>query len=160
MKHSEMMGVQKMGRLVESITILMADDDPDDQLLTREALEENRLDNEILFVNDGIELLDYLYRRGRFAEPNAAPRPDLILLDLNMPRMDGREALAHIKADPMLRRIPVVVLTTSKAEEDILRSYDLGVNSFVVKPVTFEGLVAAVRTLTDYWFSIVQLPSH
>ena len=148
-----------MGRLVDSITILVAEDDPDDQLLTREALEENRLSNELFFVNDGVELLDYLYRRNRYADP-ASSYPDLILLDLNMPRMDGREALAHIKADPALRRIPVVVLTTSKAEEDVFRSYDLGANSFVIKPVTFERLVAAVRTIAEYWFSIVRLPSH
>ncbi len=149
-----------MGRMVDSIIILIAEDDPDDQLLTREALEENRLGNELYFVNDGVELLDYLRRRNRFADPAISPYPDLILLDLNMPRMDGREALAHIKQDPVLRRTPVVVLTTSKSEEDVFRSYDLGVNSFIIKPVTFERLVAAVRTLTEYWFSIVQLPKH
>ncbi len=147
-----------MGKLVQSITILIAEDDPDDQLLTREALEENKLGNDLFFVNDGQELLDFLYQRGRFMEPALAPRPDLILLDLNMPRLDGREALAKIKSDPVLRRIPIVVLTTSKAEEDILRTYDLGVNSFIVKPVTFESLVNVIHTVAQYWFSIVQLP--
>ncbi|MBW7886480.1 MAG: response regulator [Caldilineaceae bacterium] len=149
-----------MGKLVQSITILIAEDDPDDQLLTREALEENKLGNDLFFVSDGQELLDYLAQRGRFADPVIAPRPDLILLDLNMPRLDGREALARIKSDPIMRRIPIVVLTTSKAEEDILRTYDLGVNSFIVKPVTFESLVSVIRTLTQYWFSIVQLPPN
>jgi CheY-like chemotaxis protein len=143
-----------------SIVILIAEDDPDDQLLTREALDENKLTNEIRFVNDGQELIDYLYRRGSFAEPSIAPRPDLILLDLNMPRMDGREALQIIKSDADLRRIPIVVMTTSKAEEDILRTYDLGVNSFIVKPVTFDSLVNLVRVLADYWFSIVRLPTR
>jgi CheY-like chemotaxis protein len=143
-----------------SIVILIAEDDPDDQLLEREALEENRLINEVYFVNDGEELLDYLYHRGQFSDPVTAPRPDLILLDLNMPKIDGRQALAIIKEDSELRRIPVVVLTTSKAEEDILRSYNLGVNSFIVKPVTFESLVQLIRVLTQYWFSIVRLPDQ
>jgi CheY-like chemotaxis protein len=103
-------------------------------------------------------LMDYLHRRGKFAPPNEAPRPGLILLDLNMPRKDGREALKEIKAEPELRSIPVVVLTTSKAEEDIYRTYDLGVNSFITKPVNFESLVALMRTLGKYWFEIVELP--
>lgn len=144
----------------KSIVILIAEDDPDDQLLAREALEENRLINHVCFVNDGEELLDYLYHRGDYGVPGAAPRPDLILLDLNMPKIDGRQALASIKADCDLRRIPVVVLTTSKAEEDILRSYNLGVNSFIVKPVTFESLVQLTKVLTQYWFSIVRLPEQ
>lgn len=139
------------------ITILMAEDDPDDRYLAREALIESRLANEIHFVEDGEELLQYLRHEGRYAEL-APPRPGIILLDLNMPRKDGREALYEIKADPLLRRIPVVVLTTSKAEEDILRSYDLGVSSFIVKPVTFEGLVKIMQTLGQYWFEIVELP--
>ena len=143
---------------VRPITILMAEDDEDDRLLTQEAMEEARVINELRFVEDGQELLDYLRQRGRFAEPGAAPRPGLILLDLNMPRMDGRQALERIKADPELRRIPVVVLTTSKAEEDILRSYDLGAASFITKPVTFASLVQVVRTLDHYWTGIVQLP--
>jgi CheY-like chemotaxis protein len=140
------------------ITILMADDDEDDRLLTREAMEEARLINDLRFVEDGVELLAYLHREGSWSEPGAAPRPGLILLDLNMPRMDGRTALEHIKADPALRRIPVVVLTTSKAEEDILRSYDLGAASFISKPVTFSALVNLVGTLGRYWTSIVSLP--
>ena len=139
------------------ITILIADDDPDDRLLAREALDESRLVNDLRFVVDGEELLDYLHRRGGYAtEP--APRPGLILLDLNMPKKDGREALEEIKSDPKLRSIPVVVLTTSKAEEDILRSYDLGVSSFIVKPVTFDQLVDVMRAIGRYWFEIVELP--
>jgi CheY-like chemotaxis protein len=136
----------------------MADDDPEDRLLTQEAFEEVNLVNHLYFVEDGEELLDFLKRRGQFTAPDSAPRPGLILLDLNMPRMDGREALAEIRADPALQRIPIVVLTTSKSEEDILRTYELGVNSFITKPVTFEGLVDIVNTLTKYWFEIVALP--
>src|SRR6478735_3799529 len=140
------------------ITIVLADDDADDRMLARDALAEARLANDLFFVQDGEELLDFLRRRGRYADPAAAPRPGLILLDLNMPRKDGREALAEIKADPDLRRIPVVVLTTSKAEEDIYRTYDLGANSFITKPVTFEGLVAVMRDIGRYWIEIVELP--
>lgn len=140
------------------ITILMADDDPDDRALTKEAFEEARLTNGLHFVEDGEELMDYLNRRGQYAGLRNVPQPGLILLDLNMPRKDGREALKEIKADPRLRRIPIVVLTTSKAEEDILRTYDLGVNSFIIKPVTFESLVTIVKTLTAYWFEVVELP--
>ena len=140
------------------VTILMAEDDPDDRLLTKEALEDNRLINHLHFVEDGEELMDYLCQRGQYADPDTSPRPGLILLDLNMPRKDGREALEEIKADPNLRRIPIVVLTTSKAEEDILRSYDLGVNSFITKPVTFGALVEVMQTLKKYWFEIVELP--
>ena len=139
------------------ITIVLADDDPDDQQLTREAFVANRLVNELVCVDDGEELMDYLHRRGRFSELKE-PLPGLILLDLNMPRKDGREALKEIKADPHLRRIPIVVLTTSKAEEDILRSYDLGVNSYVTKPVTFKSLVDLVKVLGQYWFEVVRLP--
>ncbi len=141
----------------KSITILIAEDDADDRLLAQEALEESRLANSVYFVHDGEELLDYLYRRNDYTAQNA-PRPGVILLDLNMPRKDGREALTEIKNNVDLRRIPVVVMTTSKAEEDILRSYDLGVNSFIVKPVTFEGLVEVMRTIGHYWFEIVELP--
>lgn len=141
------------------ITILLADDDADDRLLAQEALEESRLANDLRIVEDGEELMDYLYRRGRFQDEAAAPRPGLILLDLNMPRKDGREALREIKADPNLRCIPIVVLTTSKAEEDIYRTYDLGVNSFITKPVTFEGLVQVMKVLGRYWFEIVELPN-
>ena len=140
------------------ITILIADDDPDDRQLTREALAECRLANNVHFVEDGEQLLDYLHRRGEFQEFADAPLPGLILLDLNMPRKDGREALKEIKANPEFRRIPIVVLTTSKAEEDILRTYDLGVNSYVTKPVTFDSLVDMIKVLGKYWFEIVELP--
>jgi len=142
------------------ITILIADDDPDDRFLAKEALDESRLANVIHFVEDGEELLEYLRREGRYEGTGAkdSARPGLILLDLNMPRKDGREALREIKADPILRQIPIVVLTTSKSDEDIVRSYDLGVNSFITKPVTFEGLVEVMRTLQKYWFEIVELP--
>ena len=134
----------------------MADDDADDCRLTLEALEEGRLANEIRFVSDGQELLDYLWQKGKYAGGANAPRPGIILLDLNMPRMDGREALSMIKLDSDLRRIPVVVLTTSKADEDIVKSYDLGANSYILKPVTFEALVDILQTLGKYWFQIVE----
>lgn len=140
------------------IVILLADDDEEDRMLAADALEESRVVNDLRFVADGDELLDYLYRRGKFAAPALAPTPGLILLDLNMPRKDGREALREIKADPDLRRIPVVVLTTSKAEEDIYRTYDLGANSFITKPVSFEGLVSVMRDIGRYWIEIVELP--
>ncbi len=141
-----------------SILILMADDDADDRMLTKEALEESHLKNELRFVFDGEELLDYLHRRRAYSPPASAPRPGIILLDLNMPKKDGREALREIKADPALRQIPIVVLTTSKAEEDIFRTYDLGANSYITKPVTFEGLVGVMKSLRQYWFDIVELP--
>lgn len=141
----------------DSIIIVMADDDPDDRMLAKEAFEENKLKNDLYFTEDGEDLLDYLLHRGKYT-PENAPRPQLILLDLNMPRKDGREALIEIKSDPSLRKIPVVVLTTSKGEEDILKSYDLGVNSFITKPVTFERLVEVIGKLNDYWFEIVRLP--
>jgi CheY-like chemotaxis protein len=142
------------------ITILMADDDADDRQLTREALEDARLINDICFVENGEELLEYLRRQGKYAPPAEAPRPGLILLDLNMPRKDGRTVLKEIKQDPDLRTIPVIVLTTSKSDEDIYRSYDLGVNSYIVKPVTFEALVDTLQTLEKYWFEIVELPGQ
>ena len=144
---------------LKPITILLADDDPDDRLLTRHAMEENRLANDLRCVEDGEELMEYLQRQGRYSDPDSSPRPGLILLDLNMPKKDGREALREIKASPYLRQIPVVVLTTSKAEEDIYRTYDLGVNSFITKPVTFEGLVQVMKTVSRYWFEIVELPA-
>ncbi len=147
-----------MSKHAMPITILMADDDADDRRLTQEALEEGRLINEVKFVDDGEQLMDYLRRQGRFAPPVEAPRPGLILLDLNMPRKDGRTVLKEIKSDPDLRQIPVVVLTTSKADEDVYKSYDLGVNSYIVKPVTFEALVDILQTLEKYWFEIVELP--
>ena len=141
-----------------TVTILMADDDEDDCMLAREALAESRLANDLHFVQDGEELMDYLYRRGKYAQESNSPRPGLILLDLNMPRKDGREALRAIKVDPNLRQIPVVVLTTSKAEEDIYLSYELGANSFITKPVTFASLVEVMKTIGKYWFEIVELP--
>ncbi len=144
----------------QAVTILMADDDEEDCELTRDALQDARLANEMRFVHDGQELIDYLRREGSYADPSVqAPRPGIILLDLNMPKKDGREALGEIKADASLRQIPVVVLTTSKDEEDVLRTYDLGVNSFITKPVTFAGLVEVMRTWTRYWLEIVELPS-
>lgn len=141
------------------ITILYADDDPEDRMLVQEAWGESRLRNELHFVEDGEELMDYLYRRGKFSHLAVKPLPGLVLLDLNMPRKDGREALKEIKADPQLRLIPVVILTTSKDEEDILRAYNLGVSSFVVKPVTFQSLVDVTLTLRKWWFEIVELPA-
>lgn len=137
--------------------ILMADDDPDDRILAKEALTENKLANDLYFVEDGEQLLDFLYQRGKFNQENA-PKPGLILLDLNMPKMDGREALREIKSNENFRKIPVIVLTTSKAEEDILRTYELGVNSFISKPVTFDELVEVTRQIGKYWFGIVELP--
>jgi two-component system response regulator len=142
-----------------SITILLADDDEDDRVLTAGALRRSRLLNDIRFVVDGEDLIHYLHGEGKYADGGTpAPRPGLILLDLNMPKLDGREALAKIKGDPELRRIPIVVLTTSKAEEDIVRAYDLGVNSFISKPVSFEELATAMQTLAVYWFDLVELP--
>lgn len=142
------------------ITILIADDDEDDRLLAEDALRESRLANNLKFVEDGEQLMDYLKQRGEFADPIKAPRPGLILLDLNMPRKDGREALREIKSDPSLRSIPVIVLTTSKAQEDVLKTYDLGVNSFITKPVTFDSLVDLMQLLGRYWFEIVELPKR
>ncbi|MDX5346354.1 MAG: response regulator [Hymenobacteraceae bacterium] len=141
------------------IVILIADDDPEDRMLLKEALEESRLNNRIHFVENGEELVDYLHNRGKFTDKEKNPTPGLILLDLNMPKKDGREALKEIKADEQLRVIPVIVLTTSKAEEDILRTYDLGVSSFITKPVTFASLVDVMKTLSKYWFEIVELPN-
>jgi two-component system response regulator len=143
----------------ERIVILLAEDDADDRLLVKEALAEGRVLNELRSVEDGEELLDYLRRQGRYADPETSPRPGLVLLDLNMPRKDGREALREIKADPDLKRIPVVVMTTSKAEEDILSSYDLGASSYVTKPVTFERLVELMKVMGRYWIEFVELPS-
>lgn len=140
------------------ITILLADDDPDDRQLTKEAFEENHLANDLRFVADGEELMDYLHQRGKYAAPGAAPTPGLILLDLNMPRKDGREALREIKSDPRLKTIRVIVMTTSKAEEDVIRSYDLSAASYITKPVTFERLVEVIRALGKYWLEIVELP--
>jgi len=142
----------------DPVRILVAEDDPDDQLLLRDALAEARLANQVDFVADGVELMDYLRRKNRFASLAGSPLPGVLLLDLNMPRKDGRAALAEIKQDPVLKRFPVIVFTTSQAEEDLVRSYELGVNSFIVKPVRFETLIRAINTITDYWFQIVRLP--
>jgi two-component system, response regulator len=139
------------------VTMLIAEDDPDDRMLVREAFDDARLLNDLHFVVDGVDLFDYLYRRGKYDKENA-PRPGIILLDLNMPRMDGREVIERLKEDTELRKIPVVVLTTSKAEEDLLRSYDLGVSGFIVKPVMFEALVSVIKGIAQYWFHIVELP--
>lgn len=144
--------------LKTSIPILVADDDQDDRLMIKEAMEESRLLNEIHFVNDGEELMKYLERKDHYNDDKSFPIPGLILLDLNMPRKDGREALREIKSNPALKQIPVVILTTSKAEEDIFRSYNLGVNSFVTKPVKFSSLVEVMKTLGQYWFELVELP--
>jgi CheY-like chemotaxis protein len=144
---------------VKPITILMADDDEDDRLLTQDALAESRVLNELHFVEDGVELLEYLERKGKFAQKEASPRPGLILLDLNMPRMDGREALQAIKANPNLKGIPVVILTTSQQEEDMVKGYDLGAASYITKPVTFDGLVELMKALGKYWVEFVELPS-
>jgi CheY-like chemotaxis protein len=138
----------------------MADDDADDRQMTREAFTASRLTNDLRFVENGAELMDYLRRRNKYAEAALAPRPGLILLDLNMPKMDGRQALREIKSDPLLRNIRVVVMTTSKAEEDILRTYDLGAESYVNKPVTFHALVDVIATMGRYWLEIVELPSE
>lgn len=144
----------------ERMVILMADDSEDDRLLACDALQESRVLNDVHCVEDGVELLDYLHRRGKYVDPLKSPRPGVILLDLNMPRMGGREALSQIKGDPSLRQIPVVILTTSREEADIFRSYDLGANSFICKPVTFEGLVEVMAALGKYWIDIVYLPAE
>jgi CheY-like chemotaxis protein len=142
------------------VNILIADDDPDDRMMTKEALEENYLLNELNFVVDGEDLMDYLYRRGKYSDPQKSPRPGLILLDLNMPKKDGREALKEIKSDPNLKSIPVIVLTTSKAEEDIVKTYNLGVNCFISKPVSFRDLIEVAKSIGKYWFEIVELPGN
>ena len=142
------------------IVILLAEDDEDDMQMTLDALKEHRLGNDVRVTRDGEELMDYLRREGSYGNGADAPTPGLILLDLNMPKKDGREALGEIKSDAALRQIPVIVLTTSKAEEDVARSYDLGVNSFITKPVTFAGLAEAMRVVSEYWFEIVELPAR
>jgi CheY-like chemotaxis protein len=146
---------KKRGR---SIVILMAEDDPDDRMLSMEALQEAHLSNDLRYVEDGEELMEYLCHIGKYRDGASSPRPGLILLDLNMPRKDGREALQEIKASPELRCIPIVVLTTSKTEEDILRSYDLGVSGYITKPVKFDDLIDVMRTIGKYWFDVVELP--
>ncbi|WP_107655436.1 response regulator [Nocardia suismassiliense] len=139
----------------QPIDILLVEDDPGDELMTREAFEDNKIGNTLHVAHDGQEALDFLYRQGEYAE---APRPDLILLDLNLPRYDGRQVLERIKADPDLSHIPVVVLTTSAAEEDILRSYKLHANAYVTKPVDLDQFVAAIKHIDDFFVQVVRLP--
>lgn len=141
-----------------TLIILMADDDADDRLLAQEAMQESRVLNELHFVENGVQLLNYLHGDEHFGDRTRYPMPGLILLDLNMPKMDGREALEKIKSDPRLRRIPIVILTTSKAEEDMVKGYDLGAASYITKPVTFDSLVELMRTLGKYWVEFVELP--
>ena len=140
---------------VAPVEILLVEDDPGDVLMTKEALADAKMANELHVVQNGEEALQFLFQEGQYAD---APRPGLILLDLNLPRIDGREVLARIKADEVLRRIPVVVLTTSEAEEDILRSYDLYANAYVTKPVDFEAFVKVVRQVDDFYINVVRLP--
>jgi CheY-like chemotaxis protein len=142
------------------INVLLAEDDPDDRYLISEALDESRLNIHLYIVEDGDELLDYLYRRDKYADETQWPTPGLILLDLNMPRKDGREALVEIKADPRLKRIPVVVLTTSRAEEDIARTYDTGISGYIQKPVSFTGLLEVMNAIGLYWLQVAKLPKE
>jgi CheY-like chemotaxis protein len=148
-----------MNESIPANLILMAEDDSDDRLLVKDAMAECGWQGDLRFVENGEELLDYLTRRGAYSQSGSAPRPGLILLDLNMPRKDGREALREIKADAELRRIPVVVFTTSKADTDVGRLYDSGANSFISKPIQFDALVNVMRILGQYWFGTVQLPT-
>ncbi|MCC7245108.1 MAG: response regulator [Saprospiraceae bacterium] len=142
----------------KQIIVVVADDDEDDRLMTKEAFEESGLPNKVLFVKDGVDLMDYLHRRGQYANPETSPRPGLILLDLNMPRMDGREALKILKSDDELKSIPVTVFTTSKAQEDVVKTYGLGSNCFITKPVTYSELVNTIRQLGTFWFDLVEIP--
>ena len=145
---------------IRVIEILIADDDAEDTMLIRDALKESRLKNGIQSVEDGEELMQYLRNEGKYSNKKKYPTPGIVLLDLNMPKMDGREALKEIKADKNLRTIPIVILTTSKAEEDILKTYNLGVSSFITKPVKFSTMVDVMKTLNKYWFEIVELPNR
>jgi CheY-like chemotaxis protein len=140
------------------VRIIVADDDSDDRMMIKDAFDESKLGNPIDFVEDGVQLLEYLRREGPYAHLAGQPYPGFILLDLNMPRKDGRTVLKEIKSDPVLHRIPVIILTTSKAEEDIIKTYNLGVNSFICKPVSFDKLVDIVKTVGHYWIEIVALP--
>ncbi|TXS43764.1 response regulator [Streptomyces sp. OR43] len=142
---------------VQPIEVLLVEDDPGDELMTREAFEDNKIRNTLHVVRDGQEALDFLYRRGEHTD---APRPDLILLDLNLPKYDGRQVLEQIKQDPGLSLIPVVVLTTSSAEEDILRSYKLHANAYVTKPVDLDQFIAAVRQIDEFFVTVVRLPGR
>ncbi|MDB9340508.1 MULTISPECIES: response regulator [Cyanophyceae] len=147
-----------MKRSQTNVTILMADDDHDDQILVREALAESQLPIDLYIVSNGEDLLDYLYNHGLYTDKSKAPRPGLILLDLNMPKKNGLEVLQDIKTDPILRSIPVIVLSTSEDKQEIYRTYDLGANSFITKPVKFAALVEIMKNIGKYWFGIVQLP--
>ena len=142
------------------ITMLLAEDDYDDRYLISEALDESGIENQLYIVENGEDLLDYLKNRGKYTDKEKYPRPGLILLDLNMPLMDGREALAIIKKDPDLKMIPIVVLTTSQAEDDIQETYGLGITGFITKPMTFSGLVDIMKSVGNYWFQSVTLPSQ
>jgi two-component system response regulator len=146
-----------MNKIDSKVSILMADDDPDDQILLQEALRENNISNAVCFVENGEELIEFLTKKGKF-EGKDCVTPGLILLDLNMPKMDGREALKLVKADPVLKKIPIVVLTTSRADSDVIECYDLGVNSFISKPVNFHDLVEVTREISNYWLGTVSLP--
>ncbi len=148
-----------MSNDLKSVVILMAEDDADDRLLAKDALRECGMADNLHFVENGEELLDYLQRRGKYAGQPPHPRPDVILLDLNMPRKDGREALKEIREHPDLRRVPIVVFTTSRADTDIRRVYELGANSFITKPAAFDALVTTVTKMVGYWFGLVELPS-
>ncbi len=148
--------VERETKAVKPLVILVVEDDPDDQFLTKEAIKESRIVNVLYFVKDGIELLDYLRHEGKFTEQ--LPVPDLILLDLNLPRMNGKEVLREIKDDQKLCHIPVVVLSTSQAEEDVFQCYKLGASGFITKPVKFSDLIEIMKTLGNYWFAVVKLP--
>ena len=147
-----------MDQVAEGMTILMADDDAEDRMMTGKALAATRGGDNLRFVGDGEELMDYLMRRGEYGDPLSSPRPDIILLDLNMPRKDGYAALQEIKVQPEIRSIPIVVLTTSNVEEDIRLSYDRGASSFITKPETYQGLVEAMKCFGEYWTEIATLP--
>jgi len=142
----------------QPVNILLIEDDEGDIRLAKEALKEGKILNRLFIVEDGVEALDFLYRRGKYADPSKSPRPGLILLDLNLPKMNGLDVLRSIKSDPELRRIPVIILTTSKEEEDIIKSYDLDANSYITKPVDHEKFIEAVHSLRHYWLTVVTLP--
>lgn len=142
------------------VHFLIAEDDAEDRMLLAEAFSENRLSNLVHFVENGVDLMEYLQRKNKYSDMRTYPRPGIIILDLNMPKMDGREALKELKNNPDFKEIPVVVLTTSKTEEDVIRSYGLGVNSFITKPVSFDALVNVIRDLGRYWLEVVELPIH
>ncbi len=149
-----------MSTAIKPAVILLADDDEDDVVLVRDSFQRSKLSNDLRVVEDGVELMEYLRREGVFADPERSPRPDIILLDLNMPRMDGREALKEIKKDQKFKDIPVIILTTSQTHADISRSYQDGANCFITKPVTFQSMCEVVNRFGEYWFQIVRLPAR